>query len=610
MTEEIRKLSDYEHLRLRSEMYLGSRTLHTQEVLLYNESGPYIKEISWVPALYTCFREILDNSLDEIIGFGYGNRIDIWYNEEEKTFKIADNGRGIPIEKDKIEGIPKAQLVLAHVRAGRNFGERGNVAGTNGIGASGVNFVSEWFRVEIHRDGKKFNQEFKEGNSVVNELHVGKPVTKKTNSSKTGTQIEWKLSSEVFKEMVLPEEFIKSRVYEIAFVNPLLQIYYNGERIKAKATIEKSLFPNRTVIPVEIKQENFTAKFFLVPGFVQGGDFYHSVVNNIPAFNGGSHVDQFRRQFFGGLLQALEREGKRRKLQPNRSDVTEGLLIYNVTNMKAPNFDSQSKTRLINEEAATHIRQYLNKEDIFPNIIKKNREWIDEIFQRCAERTMQKEVEEVQKKSKKLTKRKVAKLMEASSNNRGECILFLAEGDCLEENTEVYCLENGGFQPKKIKDINIGDIVLTHKNNLSTVTSTSMKVKQGLTLKTKLGDLIISKDHRLLVYNKKSNTFEWVMGRDINIKDHQLIRNRIVDHTDIKEIINLEYNNFSIDDKKYDLKINFLNNFSKIETIYSTNTHKFLIFDPESFCFKHVCGSNLTKKMCLVLKSSFKDKQV
>lgn len=429
MTEEIKKLTDYEHLRLRTEMYLGSRSSHTQEVLLYNEDGPYIQEITWVPALYTAFREILDNALDEIVGFGYGNRIDVSYDEQEKIFKISDNGRGIPIEKDKLEGIPKAQLVLANTRAGRNFGDRGNVAGTNGIGASGVNFVSEWFRVEIHRDGKKFNQEFKEGNTVVNELHIGKPVTKKTNSSKTGTQIEWKLSKEVFSEMILPEEFIKSRIFEIAFVNPLLQIYYNGSRIRSRPQIEKALFPNQNPIVVDINQDDFKSKFILVPGFVPQGDFYHSVVNNIPAFNGGSHIDQFRRQFFGGLLQALEREGKRRKLQPNRSDVTEGLLIYNITTMKAPNFDSQSKTRLINEEATINIRKYLNSEDIFSGVVKKNKEWIDEIFQRCSERTMQKEVDEVQKKSKKLVKRKVAKLMEASSSNRGECILFLAEGD-------------------------------------------------------------------------------------------------------------------------------------------------------------------------------------
>lgn len=429
MVEEIKKLSDYSHVRLRTEMYLGSRTPHTQAVLLYNEEGPYIGEMTWVPALFTSFREIFDNSLDEVVGYGHGDRIDIEYNEKDKIFKVSDNGRGIPIDWDESENCHKATLVLSNARAGRNFGERQEVAGTNGIGGSGVNFVSEWFKVEIIRDGKKFNQEFSEGNAVMDELIIKKPILKKTSITKTGTTIEFKLSKEVFKDMVLPEEFIKSRIHEVALANPYITITYNGERIKTRPLIEKSLFGKMNHIVVEIKEETFKSKFVIVPNFVKDGDFYHSIVNNIPAFNGGSHVDQFRRQFFGGLLSALEREGKRRKLIPNRSDMLEGLLVFNVTNMKAPNFDSQSKTRLINEEAASYIKNFLNDDKIYAEIIKKNRDWVEEIFKRCAERTMQKEVSDIQKATKKLNKRKVPKLMEASSPKRSECILFLAEGD-------------------------------------------------------------------------------------------------------------------------------------------------------------------------------------
>lgn len=430
MTEDIRKLNDYQHVRLRTGMYFGSKDPHTQTVMLYDpEKGPYLEEITWVPALYTAFREIFDNALDEVIGHGQGDKIDIVYNEEEKTFKVSDNGRGIPIDWDESENMYKATMVLSHARAGRNFGDRQEVAGTNGIGGSGVNFCSEWFKIEIVRDGKKFTQEFHEGNAVVDELHISNPVIKKTTSDKTGTTIEFKLSKEVFHDITLPEKFLKSRIYEVAVANPFTTITYNGEKFKVKALPEKTLFPNIHPIVVDIRDEGFKSKFIIIPGFSSDSEFFHSIVNNIPAFNGGSHIDQFRRQFFAGMLTALEREGKKRKLIPNRTDLMDGLLIYNITNMRAPNFDSQSKTRLINEEAATYVKTFLNDEKIYQEIIKKNREWIDEVFRRCAERTMKKEIDDIQRATKKNTKRKVPKLMESSSTNRKECILFLAEGD-------------------------------------------------------------------------------------------------------------------------------------------------------------------------------------
>ena len=70
-----------------------------------------------------------------------------------------------------------------------------------------------------------------------------------------------------------------------------------------------------------------------------------------------SHIDAFRRLFYGNMLTALERESKKRKLTPNRSDIQDGLFIYNITNMLAPNFDSQSKTRLINEDVASVFKK-------------------------------------------------------------------------------------------------------------------------------------------------------------------------------------------------------------------------------------------------------------
>ena len=437
-SEKIEKLTDFSHIRLRTEMYLGSRIPHTQEVLLYDENfKPYLKEVTWVPALYTGFREILDNAADEVIGHRQGNSIWVEYDEDKTIFSVEDNGRGIPIHFDKDFGTHAATMALSEARAGRNFRERGEIAGTNGIGAAATNFCSEWFKLEIHRDGKKFVQEFQEGNHLIDDTIVIKKAKITSSSSKnTGTKISYKPSSHVFETIpelknnfILPAEFIRSRVVELAICNPHVKVFYNGEKINVRNKPEQSLFKDLEFITVDIKETDFLSKFYLLPNWHPENEFVHSVVNNIPAFNGGSHVDAFRKNFYKGLLTFLEKESKKRKLTPNNSDLSAGLLVYNVTTMKAPNFDSQSKTRLINEHPGTLIRKHLENQEIYKAIVKSNKAWIEQIYERCANRTNKKDIDDINKLSKKMARAKVPKLLDANGKDRRKCILVLAEGD-------------------------------------------------------------------------------------------------------------------------------------------------------------------------------------
>lgn len=424
--EEIVKLSDFEHARLRTEMYLGSRDPHTASILLYDGDGtPYLDEVTYIPALYTAIREILDNALDEI-AHGYGNQIDVTYDERSGVFSIMDNGRGIPFNMDKETGLHKATLALSHARAGRNFGDRGEIAGTNGIGASIVNFCSEHFKVEIWRDGKKFEQHFREGTS---ELEIEKPSIKKMGSTRTGTKITFKLSDKVFKKKALPMDFIESRILEISICNPLIKVFFNGQQMKSKPNLEKTLFPRENLISIDINQPGFKSKFLLKPNFQESGEFVHSVVNNIPAFNGGIHIETFKRLFYNGILEALKAQSKKRKLTPNRTDINDGLLIFNITNMVAPNFDAQSKTRLINEEAGKHVKDALEELDLYKKIIQKHTTWVDEIYARCSARTKKKENAEANKLARKNLRNKVPDLMDATGTDRTKCILTLAEGN-------------------------------------------------------------------------------------------------------------------------------------------------------------------------------------
>jgi DNA gyrase/topoisomerase IV subunit B len=427
--DKIVKLTEAGHARVRTEMYLGSRDPHTQVVLQYESGSPYAVEQTWIPAVFTAFREILDNALDEVAGHGHGDRIDITYDPATMVFSVADNGRGIPIDFNEEHQVHAATLALSHARAGRNFGERGQLRGTNGIGASVVNFCSEWFHLDIERDNQVFHQEFAEGPSLDSDLIVNPPAIKRKNTAKaTGTKVTFKLSSQVFKDMTLPEDFLKARIYEVALCNPKIKIYYNGVKVTVKTGLEKNLFPGIKPIHIGVQEGSFTSDFWLVPNFFEDGEHQHSLVNSIPAFDGGVHMDTFKRYFFSGLLTALERESKKRKLQPNRSDLADGLLLYNITTMDAPNFNSQAKTRLNNEETSHQVKKALDDPDFFKNIIKKYGDWIDAVYARCAERTMKKDAAEASKLAKKVLRSKVAGLMDASGNDRSKCILFLAEG--------------------------------------------------------------------------------------------------------------------------------------------------------------------------------------
>ena len=430
MTHGIKKLSDYSHSRLRTETYFGSRSRHTQEVLLYKDNTPIVQEAEWVPALLTYFREAIDNAFDEVIGHGSGNRVDITYDPITFLFSVHDNGRGIPIEMDKEHGMHLATMVLSEAKAGRNFDdEHRHGAGLNGLGISINNFVSEMFDVEIIRDGKKFTQQFTQGNSVDDSLQIMKPKISKSASPRTGTKITFKPSKEVFKNLVLPIDFIESRLLEIAAVNKSTKIYFNGKQVKPKPNIEKTLFANKKPIKISVKIPDFKTDFYVVPDVLEKGTHAHSLVNNIPTFDGGEHIDMFRSIFVKQMLKALERPAKKRRLKPNRSDVLETLLIFSVTQMKAPFFGNQAKTKLINEEVKKPIQEQVDKEELFKQIVSKNKDWVEAILERTEARTSKRDLADVAAASKKNLRNKIATLKDATSRLRRECILFLAEGD-------------------------------------------------------------------------------------------------------------------------------------------------------------------------------------
>lgn len=435
LTGEIYQLDTTDHIRLRLEMYAGSRDPHTQMVLSLIEEdslfvnfnttrkGVTLREETWIPALRTCFREITDNSNDEL-SHGFGNRIDVTFDETTFEFSVRDNGRGIPLDQ--------ALMALTSPMTGRNFGNRSNVVGTNGFGAAVVSNTSKEFHFEISRDNKILRQTIFEGETGFGgKLEILPPTTTPTNNRKTGTFIRFIPSYNVFKKRILSTNFIKTRLLESAVCNPQWKFYFNGEYLNVKPEIGDTLFPNHKYIKFEINDVDtrFRSRFWLALNFVESGDHYHSIVNSIFTPDGGTHIDTFKKLFPGVLLKALEPISKRRRLTPNRGDITEKLLVFNITDMHSPDFDSQSKTRLINEYVTNIITKFLDNDEFSKQFIRDNKEWIDEIYQRCSDRTQKKDASDITKLGRKLLRNKVPGLMDAASSKRQNCILFLAEGE-------------------------------------------------------------------------------------------------------------------------------------------------------------------------------------
>ena len=587
-SEEIVKLTDTQHHRLRTEMYLGSRNLHTQTVINWNGKKLVAEEVSWTPAAYSAFREIFDNSLDEVVGHGHGSKIDVTYDPKTLSFSVADDGRGIPIDWDENEKMHKATLALTQARVGRNFGDREEVRGTNGVESSVVVSCSKEFNLDIKRDGKRFQQTFREGTELMPDLDISSPRIF-SSAMKSGTEINFTLSPTVFPKAKIPLSFVKARIFEVAANHPKIKFTFNNEKVAVGKSVDKTMFAESDPVVITINEDKFTSNYYLVPEFGAEGEFVHSTVNDIPAFNGGQHIDTFKRLFFSGMLKAMERESKRRNLTPNRSDIVEGLLIYNTTVMHAPNFDSQSKTRLINDEVDRYIKSSLENEVIFKNILRTHKTWIDAIYARCAARTQKRDDADIAKANRKLMRNKVPKLLDANGKDRSKCILLICEGDCIDGNTPIAIFENGKFVSKQIKDVDVGDLVLTHTGAIKPICNKQAKIIDGILITTATGkSLTISLDHKMPVFNTETNMYEVVPGKNIIKTKHKLLSAIINMTSTFFEITSVD----DFNDARFNKSVSFTNGIINQSCIISEN-HMFSVLNIVTGIIEKVAANHL-----------------
>jgi DNA gyrase subunit B len=417
---QIQVLEGLEAVRKRPGMYIGST------------SSRGLHHLVW---------EVVDNSIDEALA-GYCTRIDIIVHKDNSV-TVIDNGRGIPVGEHPKMKKSTLEVVMTVLHAGGKFGGEGYKVsgGLHGVGVSVVNALSEHMLVQVKRDGKIYQQEYRRGVPQYDIRVIGE-------SDDTGTSITFKPDPEVFTETTEFEyETLQSRVRELAFLNKGIEINLLDERTD---TSQSFMYEGGIVSFVEYLNRNrepLHEKPIYVEGVrdqisveiaLQYNDSYteniYSFANNIHTHEGGSHESGFKSALTRIINEYARRTHAIKEQEANLTgdDVREGLAAIISVKIPEPQFEGQTKTKLGNSEVrgvveslfADKLLEFMQEN---PSVSKKI---VDKALQAARAR-------EAARKARDLTRRKSAlevsslpgKLADCSSKDASISELYIVEGD-------------------------------------------------------------------------------------------------------------------------------------------------------------------------------------
>jgi DNA gyrase/topoisomerase IV subunit B len=523
MSEDFKILSAREHCRLRPGMYVGSTSKESIEQFVFGKW----KTAVYIPALNKMISEILDNSIDEFIRSGgkFATNIDV--SIKSNTITVSDNGRGIP--QDEIP-TPEGDTILRPVaawtknNAGTSFGDNRTTIGAHGLGAALVNYMSSSFVGSTWQNGDLLEVVCTDGglNTTV----------KKKSREGSGTEVSFSPDFSLFEVSSLQEldtiELIEDRLISLQMAFPEIRFSFNRKRIQVRDMKRYAeMFLEEGASFVLEKTENLS--FF----FASSNDGFrtNSFINGVNTRQGGTYVDYITNNVIDEVLTLIR---KKHKIEVAKSVIKNGVtFVLFARNFTNPKFDSQTKERLTNP--ASNVKDHHENSGVhdFKHIARRifaANDIIEPIIAAQLAKKLADDKRNALVAQKKLKKVKVAKHIAANNEN---AMLALVEGDCVEENTLVETLSG----PKKIKDLNTQDFVITHKNRYKRVLSKSFSLKEGI----RVNGNIYSKNHRLFVYNVETNAFDVTEVQNIDPKKHKLVRNRIV-HNGIENSVHVVRN--------------------------------------------------------------------
>ena len=389
--------------------------------------------------------EILDNSIDEAMN-GYASSIAVTLHEDGSSITIADDGRGIPVDKHPKTKKSALEVIFSTLHAGGKF-EAGNyktAGGLHGVGASVVNALSKELVAIVRRDGAQWEMKFRQG-------HATGPLARTGAARGSGTTVFFRPDSTIFPKVEFDPELIRQRLEVSSYLHKGVKIVFEdearGERVvfqhtEGLADYLKKILEERSAVPVHdapftIARESDESgiRLDVALQWTQSTDEHvRSYVNGIPTGSGGTHENGFR----AGLGKAVRNFIDTHNLSPKgvtltAEDIREGLVAVLSVFVQEPQFQGQTKDRLNNPEVLSAVdsqvrpalEHWLNTnisvaESIVARIILAARA-------REASRAAQQEVTRKGPVSSRLTL--PGKLSDCSSSGREETELFIVEGD-------------------------------------------------------------------------------------------------------------------------------------------------------------------------------------
>lgn len=443
---DIEDLSDREHVRLRTNVYLGGMSPVEYTVPIFVDGELQFHKFEFIPAVYRSIGEIIDNSLDEFSHIDKNNKIlKITAEPEIGKYTVSDNGRGIPIEQKldrKKAKVWVAELVLSRLRSGRNFNDDEKhigLRGVNGVGASCTNFCSSSFSVSIARDNQTYYQEFTNGAKK-----ISVPVISQVKSKITGTEVSFQLDSTVFDNVSLPEQLIKNKAIEIALTNPGVTVEYNSEKFLFKRGFDEfipKIAKDKETFCFKIDSDNISGEIYVIlNGHVRQEEQVYTWINSMLLFDGGKFNTQFLNAFFDKTIGHLEKEAKKSKSEVTRNDVRQGLLILANLKVKNPEYDSQSKTRMTGPDFRKEVVASVT--DQWTAFAKVNKNWLSSVLELAKHRFHAKNdddaIDDLERRKKQ--KLVIDNLLDASGTDRSICKLLITEG--LSAKAKVSAVRN------------------------------------------------------------------------------------------------------------------------------------------------------------------------